>query len=48
MKTFDKESKGFLSGQDIDTTTYKTAIDSTREKMQDIARERAKQLEDIQ
>ncbi|MCK4809615.1 MAG: hypothetical protein KAS99_01585 [Candidatus Omnitrophica bacterium] len=46
----DKETEESLSQERIDTTSYKTIVDSTREKMEDANQkllERAKELENL-
>ncbi|MBU0710007.1 MAG: hypothetical protein KJ923_03195 [Candidatus Omnitrophica bacterium] len=47
MPGIDKETKKLISEQGIDTTTYKTVIDTTKETMQGVTRQRMQQLEAI-
>jgi len=35
----DKESQKLLSSQGIDTTSYKTILDSTKKKLQDVSKQ---------
>jgi hypothetical protein len=41
----DKETRAVLSTQGIDASNYKTAADSTREKLRSIQAQHAKELE---
>ncbi len=45
--TINKETEEALFEQDIDTINYKSILDSTKEKIQDIQTQRMKQLENI-
>ena len=45
--SLDKETKKVLTEQGIDTTSYKATLDSTREKVEDITKQRMNTLDDI-
>jgi hypothetical protein len=43
-----KETQKVISEQDIDTTSYKTTIDSTRSKIEDIQNKHFEELDKIE
>ncbi|OGX25528.1 MAG: hypothetical protein A3J51_00950 [Omnitrophica WOR_2 bacterium RIFCSPHIGHO2_02_FULL_45_21] len=42
--SFDKETQGAISGQGIDTASYKSIIDSTKKKLQGIQDQETEKL----